>query len=90
MQLRVRTGLARLHLRYAPTQKKTYRANMAHIRQTNPDSGGGFKFKVLEMFQDVPSSLGRGAAVRLGLQLRVRTGLARHHLRYGAQIQFVA
>jgi len=33
---------------------------MAHIRQSRPGSGIGFQVKVLEPFQDVLSSLGRG------------------------------
>jgi len=36
------------------------RANMAHIRQSRPDSGLGFQAKVLERCQVVRSSLGRG------------------------------
>jgi len=33
---------------------------MAHIRQSRPDSGLGFRVKVLKIFQVVPSSLGSG------------------------------
>jgi len=36
------------------------RANMAHVRQSRPDSGIGFQVKVPEMFQVVPCSLGSG------------------------------
>ena len=36
------------------------RANPAHIRQSGPDSGPGFRVKVLEIFQVILSSLGRG------------------------------
>jgi len=36
------------------------RANMAHIRQSRPDSGCGFQVKVLKTFQVFPSSLGSG------------------------------
>ena len=36
------------------------RANMAHIRQSRPDSGLGFQVDVLEPFHVVPSSLGSG------------------------------
>jgi len=35
------------------------RANMAHIRQSRPDSGPGFQVTVLKTFRVVPSSLGR-------------------------------
>ena len=35
-------------------------ANMAHTRQSRPDSGHGFQVKVLELFQVVHSSLGIG------------------------------
>jgi len=37
------------------------RANVAHIRQSRPDSGLGFQVKVLKTFKDVPSSLESGA-----------------------------
>jgi hypothetical protein len=37
----------------------SYPANLAHIRQSRPDSGLGFQVKVLQTFQVVPSSLGR-------------------------------
>ena len=36
------------------------RANVAHIRQTRPDSGLDFQVEVLEHFQVVPSWLGNG------------------------------
>ena len=36
------------------------RANMAHIRQSMPDSGLGFQVKVRITFQVIPSSLGSG------------------------------
>ena len=36
------------------------RPNLAHIRQSRPDSGLGFQVKVLKIFQDVPSSLESG------------------------------
>ena len=36
------------------------RANMAHIRQSRPDSGLGFQVKILTPFHVVPSSLGSG------------------------------
>ena len=36
------------------------RANVAHARQTRPDSGPGFQAKVLTPIQVVPSSLGSG------------------------------
>jgi len=35
-------------------------ANMAHIRQSRPDSGRGFQSKVLETFRVVPSLLRSG------------------------------
>ena len=35
-------------------------ANIAHIRQSGPDSAVGFQVKVLKPFQVVPSSLGSG------------------------------
>ena len=37
-----------------------WRANMAHMRQSRPDSGLGVQVKVLEAFQVVPSLLGSG------------------------------
>jgi len=36
------------------------RANMAHVRQSRPDSGLGFQAKVLKIFSSVPSSFGPG------------------------------
>ena len=36
------------------------RANMAHIRQSGPDSGVVFQVKVLEIFAIIPCSLGSG------------------------------
>jgi len=39
-----------------------FRANMAHVRQSRPDSGLGFQVKVLKPFQVDPSSLGGGQA----------------------------
>ena len=36
-------------------------ANMAHMRQSRPDSGLGFQIKVLKTFSVVPSWLGREA-----------------------------
>ena len=36
------------------------RAKIAHIRQSRPDSGLGFRVKVLKTFEVVPSSLGSG------------------------------
>jgi len=36
------------------------RANMAHVRQSRPDSGLGFQVKVLKPFKVVPFSLGSG------------------------------
>ena len=40
------------------------RANVAHIRQSWPDSGLGVQVKVLEAFSVVPSSLSFRACVR--------------------------
>ena len=40
------------------------RANMAHVRQSGPDSGLGFQVFVIKTFKDVPSSLGRGERPR--------------------------
>ena len=42
------------------------RANVAHIRQSRPDSGLGLKVKVLKTFQGIPSSL-ENALAGLGL-----------------------
>ena len=42
---------------------------MAQIRQSRPDSGLGFQVKVLETFQDVPSSLGNGERLITCLRL---------------------
>jgi len=39
------------------------RANMAHARQSRPDSGVGVQVKGLETFQVVPSLLGSGTKV---------------------------
>ena len=36
------------------------RANVAHVRQSRPDSGRGFQAKVVETVNAVPSSLGSG------------------------------
>ena len=36
------------------------RVNMAHIRQSRPDSGLGFQVEVLKTFKIVSSSLGSG------------------------------
>jgi len=36
------------------------RANVAHIRQSRPNSGPGFQTKVLKNIKVVPSSLGSG------------------------------
>jgi hypothetical protein len=36
------------------------RMNMAHLRQSRPDSGVGFQEKIFKPFQVVPSSLGSG------------------------------
>ena len=41
--------------------------NMAHIRQSRPDSGLGFQAKVLETFSAVPSSLGSRMAASASL-----------------------
>ena len=38
--------------------------NSAHIRQSRPDSGLGFRVNFLKTFQDVPSSLGSGTTNR--------------------------
>ena len=35
-------------------------ANMAHVKQSKPDSGLGFHVKALAVVQGVPSSLGSG------------------------------
>ena len=57
------------------------RANMAHIRQSRPDSGLGFQVHVLTLFEVVPSSLGSvrgvggGADVWGGWRLSPRTHL---------------
>ena len=36
------------------------RSNMAHLRQSRPDSGLGFQVRLLTTFHAVPSSLGSG------------------------------
>ena len=36
------------------------RANVAHVRQSRPDSGLGFQVNVLKITRVVPSSLGSG------------------------------
>jgi len=41
------------------------RANMAHMRQSRPDSGLGFQVKVLETFELASSSLGSAGGVRV-------------------------
>ena len=43
---------------------------MAHIRQSWPDFGLGFRVKVLQFFKVVPSSLGSGEALREQAQHR--------------------
>ena len=37
-----------------------FRANMAHTRQSRPDSGLGFQVKLVKPYQVVPSLLGSG------------------------------
>jgi len=39
------------------------RANMAHTRQSRPDSGFGFQDKVLKLFSGVPPWLGSGTTL---------------------------
>ena len=41
------------------------RANMAHVRQSRPDSGPVVQVKVLNPLQGVPFSLGRGSTKHL-------------------------
>ena len=40
------------------------RVNMAHVRQSGPDSGLGFQVKILELSRVAPSSLGSRLYVR--------------------------
>ena len=40
------------------------RANLAHVRQSAPDSGPGFRVKVLTTFEVVPSLLGSGFGIQ--------------------------
>ena len=48
---------------------------MAHIRQSNPDSGHGVKVKALKTFEGVPSSLENGTSgLPLSLYLSLRGG----------------
>jgi len=47
-------------------------ANMAHVRQSRPDSGLGFQLKVLKPFEAVPSSLGRSSRIPLHRHCFVR------------------
>ena len=49
----------RLPRTISPTRARDTSKNVAHIRQSRPDSGLGFQAKVLKMFQVAPSSLGR-------------------------------
>ena len=44
----------------AVTSRSCCRANMAHIRQSRPDSGLGFRVQFIETFWFVSSSLGSG------------------------------
>ena len=57
----------------AATTSHRCRANMAHLRQSRPESGLGFQVNVLKTFQAVPSSLGssfpRTVAVVSGISL---------------------
>jgi hypothetical protein len=46
----------------APSRYRS-RANMAHIRQSRPDSGLGFQVKVLKLFKGVPSLLRRAGVL---------------------------
>jgi len=48
------------------------RANI-YIRQWSPDSGLGCQVRVFKPVQVVPSSLGRGRSLTLGLQPRVKS-----------------
>jgi len=51
------------------------RANVAHIRQSGPDSGHGFKAKVHKIFVVVPSSVGSGSPMGLFISFRESTPL---------------
>ena len=59
------------------------RANMAHIRQSRPDSGLGVQVKVLETFQIVPSSLRSGLGNDL---MAVKSGLVCTESRFDIHI----
>jgi hypothetical protein len=50
--------------------EERFRANIAHTRQSRPDSGLGFQVKFFEMFQGVSSSLGSGARYQSSLGTR--------------------
>ena len=49
-------------------------ANMAHIRQSKPDSGLGYQVKLLILFQVVPSSLESGYRDRLDKKTGTHAG----------------
>ena len=48
---------------------------MAHIRQSRPESGLGFKTHVLHSFQGIPSSLDSGPGGRRGTLRGIESGL---------------
>ena len=62
MSLRYEPFLEPMHL--SVIDQVRCRANMAHIRQSRPDSGLGFQAKVLKTFRDVPYLIGRGRGAR--------------------------
>ena len=56
-------GLLREYFFFFITLKRSQcRANLAHLRQSRPDSGPGFRAKSLTTFQVVPSSLAADAS----------------------------
>ena len=58
------------------------RANLAHIRQSRPDSGLGFQVKFLTTFYGVPSSLESGCWVRNVQRFRGGLVFKAHRLVY--------
>ena len=69
------------------------KANLAHIRQSRPDSGIGFQAKVLHTFEGFPSSLGSGPGGGSGTRVvrrRLEQQLYRNVQRFRSGLVFKA
>ena len=52
-------------------------ANMAHLRQSRPDSGLAFQVNILRIFEVVPFSVGGGTAGHFAATIREESGTAK-------------